>query len=432
MNQTTRISRRGFLARAALVSTAPYIIPSSVLGENAPSNRIHVGILGAGGQGRSLINYVYRHKDRARVIAVCDVNAENTAMAKSTVDHVNEAEDCAVYRDFREMLARDDLDAVVIATPDHWHALASIAAARAGKHIYGEKPVAYTVAEGRAMVEAVQRYGVIFQHGTQQRSQANFRHACALVRNGRLGNIHTVRVGSPFGKRGGSIEAAPPPEGLDYEFWLGPAPYKPYTPGRCDGRSGEGWYHIRDYSGGWVTAWGSHDVDIAQWGMGADHTSPIEYEGWGAFPTGGVYDTAWRWRVECRYADGVRMIYASEDESPHGIRFEGDEGWLFVNRGVLEAEPVSLLAEKFSPDEEHLGDSTDHMGNFFDCIRTGATPASPIEASHRSTSACHLCNVAMTLGRTVRWDPENERAVDDDEANRMLARAMRQPWHMLT
>ena len=426
----TGISRRRFMRRSAALGIAPLVIPASVLGKEGspPSERISIGHIGVGGRGRGHAVSSHKLADKAYVAAVCDVRAANRERAQAMVNEMHQNEDCAAYADFREVLARDDIDAVSIAVPDHWHALIAVAAARAKKHIYSEKPLAYTVAEGRAMVDAVKKHGVIFQHGTQQRSDKNFRFACELARNGRLGALHTIRVGSPFGERGGSTEQAPVPEGLDYEFWLGPAPFTPYTPGRCDGSGGDGWYHIRDYSGGWVTAWGSHDVDIAHWGGGMDGTCPVEIAGRGEFPTEGVYDTAWKWRVECRYANGITVVYASEDENPHGVRFEGSDGWVFVNRGTLKAEPESLLKEKFSGDDVRLPVSDDHFGNFFDCIRSGAKPVAPIEAAHNSTTACHLCNIAIVLKRTLRWAPEKEQFVDDEEAMRLLARPMRAPW----
>jgi predicted dehydrogenase len=425
-----RLSRRTFLKGAAGVGLAPLIIPSSSFGATAPSNQITVGVIGMGGRGRWHLTEYLRHKDRARVVAVCEVDTKRREGAKATVNRMHEDTACAAYEDYRELLARDDIDAVTIAVPDHWHAIIAVAAARAGKAIYSEKPFAYTVAEGRAIVDAVHRYGVVFQHGTQQRSGKDFRHACELARNGRLGELKTVRVGSPFGKRGGEKEPAPVPEGLNYEFWLGPAPHKPYTPGRCDGHSGNGWYHIRDYSGGWITAWGAHDVDIAHWGMGVDDTGPLTVAGEGEVDTTGVYDTLWRWRIECMYKNGVKVIYGSEDENPHGVKFEGTEGWVFVNRGKIEAEPASLLTAEFGADDTRLVKSDSHTGNFLDAIRDGAELAAPIEAAHRSTTTCHLCNIAVQLGREIQWNPDKEYFDNDQEATRLLSRAMREPWHI--
>ncbi|MBN2307598.1 MAG: Gfo/Idh/MocA family oxidoreductase [Candidatus Hydrogenedentes bacterium] len=425
------LTRRGFLARAAGIAVAPQIVTFPLLGAAAPSNRIAVGMIGVGSRGRQHIIELFRnHKERARVVAVCDVNRANCDEATKMLAEMYKEDSCATHEDYGELLARDDIEAVIIAVPDHWHALTAVAAAQAGKPLYSEKPLAYTVAEGQAMVEAVKRFGVAFQHGTQQRSGRDFRFACELARNGRLGRVHTVHVGAPFGKQGGSTETAPVPDGLNYEFWLGPSPQVPYTPGRCDGRGGEGWYHIRDYSGGWVTAWGSHDYDIAQWGLGTDDTGPVTVEGEGEFATDGAYDTAWRWRVACAYADGRKIIFASKDVNPHGVKFEGDDGWVFVNRWTLEAEPESLLKEQFGPEETHLPVSDNHMGNFLDAVRGTATCIAPVEAAHRSTTACHLCNIAIALRRGLRWDPTEERFVDDDEANRLLSRPMRPPWRL--
>lgn len=430
MIYTSRISRRGFLKGAAVAALAPQILPSTAWGQDAPSHRTTMGMIGVGDRGRSHLSELSFHKQRAQVLAVCDVNATNAAKAKAMAEQAFGTQACTVYEDFRELIARDDLDAVCIAVPDQWHALIAVAAAKAGKHLYSEKPFAYSVEEGKAMVRAVAEAGVVFQHGTQQRSMPNFRQACEVARNGRLGAVHSIRVGSPFGKQGGSTEAAPVPEGLNYDFWLGPAPEKPYTPGRCNGAGGEGWYHIRDYSGGWVTAWGSHDVDIAQWGNGTDHTGPLEIEGDGEYAGGGVYDTLWKWHIECRYGNGVKLIYASEDEHSHGVKFEGDEGWVFVNRGTLEASDKALLETPLGPDAVRLGTSENHMGNFLDCIQGSQTPAAPIEAAHRSTAICHLCNIAVAVGRPLRWDPEKEEILGDVEASKLMSRTMRGPWRL--
>jgi hypothetical protein len=251
-----------------------------------------------------------------------------------------------------------------------------------------------------------------------------------LARNGHLGKVHTVRVGSPLGLKGGSTEMVPPPEGLDYDRWLGPAPFQLYTPGRCDGSKGEGWYHIRDYSGGWITAWGAHDVDIAHWGIGADDGGPVEVSGEAEFATDGAYNTAWRWHFDMSYPDGTKIVYASEDENPHGVKFEGSEGWIFVNRQKLEAEPASLLEIPLDGDSVQLTKADNHIGNFLEAIRNGSTVTAPLETAHRSTNACHLCNIAAVLQRPVRWDSANEQFIDDAEATALMSREMREPWSL--
>ncbi|NUM52254.1 MAG: Gfo/Idh/MocA family oxidoreductase [Candidatus Hydrogenedentes bacterium] len=403
-----------------------------VLGQNAPSTTLAIGVIGTGGRGRSHISSGLAKLEGTRVVAVCDVNAEDRNRARQIADEINGDASCAAFEDFRELLARPDVDAVTIAVPDHWHALIAVAAARAGKHLYAEKPFAYSISEGQAIVDAVKSHGVVFQHGTQQRSDAKYWQACMLVRNGYLGTLNTVRVGSPFGLQGGSSAEVPVPAGLNYDFWLGPAPFKPYTDGRCHGDGGVGWYHIRDYSGGWVTAWGSHDVDIAHWGMGADDTGPIEVSGTAEFATNGVYDTAWKWHFDLAYANGVKIVYASENENPHGVKFEGSEGWIFVKRGFIDAEPKSLLDKKLDAEKIQLLRADNHMLNFLDAIRTGGPVTAPVDAAHRSTAACHLCNIAARTGRKIAWDPAKQQVAGDDEANAMLARPMRAPWTLQT
>jgi predicted dehydrogenase len=429
IRKTCNESRRDFLKLAASAVVAPTISSAKAFCAAAPSERISVGIIGSGGRGRSHIGG-YKAFDTVRIVAVCDVNAMNRNQAKSMIDQIYGDTACVAVRDYRELIARDDIDAVTIAVPDHWHALIAIAAANAGKHVYLEKPFAYSIAEGQAIVEAVRRNNVVFQSGTQQRSDPNYWRACMLARNGHLGKVGTVRVGSPFGLKGASTEMVPVPHGLDYDFWLGPAPFHVYTPGRCDGSSGGGWYHIRDYSGGWITAWGSHDIDIAHWGIGADDSGPVEVSGEAEFATDGAYDTAWRWHFDLTYADGTKVVYASEDENPHGVKFEGSEGWIFVNRQTLEAEPKSLLDIPLEGDSVQLTEADNHIGNFIDAIRNGAPVTAPLEAAHRTTTACHLCNIAAVLKRPVRWDPANEQFIDDPEATALMSRPMREPWSL--
>ncbi len=429
---TLKTSRRSFLKGAAAIAGFPTIISSAALGrsEIPPSEKINLGIIGTGGQGRYHMGNYNRFQDQARVVAICDVNAANVQKAREELAKMYGKDEVACFGDFRELLARPDIDAVSIAVPDHWHALIAVSAAKAGKHVYCEKPLAYSIAEGKAIVDTVKKCGVVFQHGTQQRSGAQYRLACELALNGRLGKLTTIRVGSPNGLRGGSVEVAPVPEGLDYEMWLGPAPYHDFTPGRCDGSSGHGWYQIRDYSGGWITAWGAHDVDIAQWGNGADKSGPIEVEAVAEYPTTGAYNTAWKWHAECRYANGVTVIYASADENPHGIRFQGDKGWVFLNREEIRADPESLLKEQFGEGDIRVPVSDDHYLNFLECIRTHATPVASVDIAHRTTTACHLVNIALARGGKVRWNPETESIVGDPEAGKLLSRTMRAPWSL--
>ncbi|HEX72496.1 MAG TPA: Gfo/Idh/MocA family oxidoreductase [Candidatus Hydrogenedentes bacterium] len=429
MNKPLLSSRRAFLGRMGGLAAAPFVVPASVFASPSPNDRIQVGVIGTGGRGRSLIVDLFQHcGDEARVVALCDVNASHLAKAGAMAAEMYGDDGCASCGDFRELIARADVDAVFIATPEHWHSIPAVAAARARKHLFVEKPLAYTPREGRAIVDAVKQFAVAFQYGTQQRYMGEYHRACMLARNGYLGAVRTVRVGAPFGLRGGSTEQAPAPSGLDYDFWLGPAPYKPYTDGRCDGAGGKGWYHIRDYSGGWITGWGSHDMDIAHWGLGADFSGPTTVSGEAEYDAAGVYDTAWRWRFECAYPNDVTVIFASEDENPHGVRFEGDAGWVFVNRGVIKTEPESLLTVPFKDGDVRLDRPRGHLADFFHSIRTGQRTAAHVDAAHHGVNACHVCNIAAALERPVTWDAAAERFVNDEEANRLLFRAMRPPW----
>jgi len=427
------MNRRQFLKNtfgAALA--APYFIPASVWGRNgavAPSNRITIGCIGVGGMGtENMKNFLT--KPNAQVLAVCDVDTNHRHAARELVNKTYGNNDCATYNDFRELLARDDIDAVMIATPDHWHGIIAVAAARSRKDIYGEKPLAYTISEGRAIVEAVQRYGVIWQTGSWQRSQQHFRFGCELVRNGRIGAVHTVRVGLPYGNGGDpqGTQPAPVPEGFDYDMWLGPAPWRPYSPGRCHWN----FRWISDYSGGQLTDWAGHHCDIANWGMNTDASAPVEIEGRANFPPAkdGLYDTPESYYFECKFAEGFTMIVADQRQQPKGMgtQFFGSEGWIYVDRSGIDAHPKSMLKSAIGPNEIHLYESTDHVGNFLDCVASRAKTITPAEAAHHSIMIGHLGNIAMKLGRKVRWNPQTERFINDPEADRMLSRPMRGAW----
>jgi predicted dehydrogenase len=392
----------------------------------APGDRIALGVIGTGGRGTWLAYDLVRKPD-ARIIAVCDVHAGRRQAAKAQVDAAYGAEDCATYVDFRDLLGREDLDAVVISSPDHWHALQTIAAARAGKDVYCEKPLTHTVAEGQAVVQAVRRHGIVFQHGTQQRSEQSFRRGAELVRDGRIGRLTTIRVGVPEGQSIGPQPTTPAPPELDYDRWLGPAPWAPHTPKRVE--SSHSWYWISDYCVGYIAGWGVHHVDSAQQGNGTDLTGPVEIAGHGVFPTDGLYDTAMRWYLEYRYANGVTLVDADVTRQRMGVTYEGTEGSVYTWRdNRLETTPASLAAETIGPDALHTYASTDHMQNFLDCIRTRKETAAPVEVAHRSTTICTIGAIALRLGRRLRWDPDGERFVGDDEANRLLFRPMREPW----
>jgi len=424
-------TRRAFLRTAAAAVAAPCVLPARAFaapGRPAPSDRLTLGMIGLGSMGmRHVKGFLVEYG--CRIVAVCDVDASRRRAAVAEVNKHYGNADCADGNDFRELLARGDLDTVCIAVPDHWHSVIAIAAARAGKDIYGEKPLALTIAEGRRMVDVVRQCGTLWQTGSWQRSTTRFRMACELARNQRIGRLRRVEVGIGLGYRIGPQPVMPVPEGFDYDLWLGPAPWAPYTEKRCHWN----FRWIGDYSGGQVTDWGAHHIDIAHWGMGADDTGPVRVAGKAEYPSEGLYDTAVRYDFTCEYAGGVTLRVAGNDVLPQGVRFLGDDGWVHVTRGTLSAQPKQLLRTRLGPEEIHLprppGDERQgHRADFLHCVRTRHETITPIEAGHRSIAVAHLGNIAMRLGREIRWDPAAERVLGDDEANRMLSRPLREPW----
>ncbi len=424
------LTRRDALQALAGSLVVPYLVPSGVIGcagQSAPSSRIATALIGSGSRGRQII------AGGDRVVAVCDVDAKRRAQAKSQIDTAAGDQSCREFGDFREVLDRDDVDAVVIATPDHWHVPIAMAAIRVGKAVYVEKPLSVTVQEGRRLVEVVRRYGGIVQVGSQQRSDEKFIKACELVRNGRLGRVQTIRVtivGRP-GPASGVWSPQPVPPELDYEMWLGPAPWAPYHKDRCH-------YNFRfvsDYSGGDMTNWGAHHLDIVQWALDADQSGPVEVAAQGKRHPTGLHDTFFDVEAEYLYRGDVRVLLQSQATNIQtgGIRFEGTEGWVYVSREKIDAEPKSLLTTQLGPDEIHLapeGGGGTHMGIWLDCIRRRNPKGvnAPAEVGHRSATACHLTNIAMELGRKCHWDPATEQFPNDPEANRLLRRAAREPW----
>lgn len=434
------INRRRFLKQVGTVLGTiglPYVIPSSALGMAgavAPSDRIAVGCIGMGIRGTQLVTGLLEHQD-VRVVAVCDVCQSQRLRAKEAVDRHYGDQGCATYNDFRDLCGRKDVDAVSIASPDHWHVLHSLEAARNGKDVYTEKALGLSLAEDQALRSACRRYGTVFQWGTQQRSSENFRFGCELVRNRRIGELKTIVVGVPHDFAFPTQPVQPVPEGLDYEMWLGPAPWAPYTYHRCrpwtQQESWAIWYHISDYClGGIGGFWGIHHLDIAQWGHGTEYTGPVEVEGTAKFPEEGLADCAVSWNVRIGYADGVTMIYTDNQQNKQGVVFQGTEGWVYVRRGEIDARPKSLLTSKIGPEEVHLINSPGHQRNFLDCIKTREKPIADIASAVRSDTVAHLVNVCTRLGRKIRWDPDREAIVDDAEASRMLSRPMRQPWRL--
>ncbi len=419
------MTRRRFLR--GLAASAPTIIAAGALGADgrpAPSNRIVMGAIGVGAQGGWKASGFAQY-GQVQMVAVCDVDRTRRERVKGAIDRRHGSGTCTAYNDYREITGRDDIDAVLVATPDHWHVLTALAAVRAGKDAYVEKPLSLTIRQGRALADAARRHGVVVQTGSQQRSGANFRQACELVRNGRIGKLHTVRVKIPGNSRrcGLTWQAEPVPAGLDYDRWLGPAPWAPYTQQRCH-------YSFRfllDYSGGQLTNWGAHHIDIAQWGIGADDSGPVEVVGDGEFPATGLFTTATRVNFTCTYADGVRLICTSGGS---GTQFEGTGGSIYVSRGRLKTTPERVGREPIAPEEIHLAKSSNHMTNFLECVRTRSRCVADVEIGHRSASICHLGNIAMRLRRTLRWDPIAERFDADEEANRMVGRSLREPWRL--
>ena len=441
MSKTEKPNRRMFMKKGVMaafsVLAAPAIIPSSVLsrsGQITPSNKVTMGCIGVGWMGTdNTINFL-REPD-ARVVAVCDIDKNHLANAQRIVNEKYGNSDCATYHDFRELLGRDDIDAVMLGLPDHWHAIPAIAAAKAGKDIYAEKPLSHTLAEGRAMCDAVERYNRIWQTGSWQRSQAHFRFACELVRNGRIGKVHTVEVGLPAGHsdfagtKGQEAITVPPPE-LDYDFWLGPAPYAPYSTARVH----KNWRWVLDHGGGQLMDWIGHHLDIAHWGLGLDRTGPVEVKGHGEYPKSGLWDSPTKYRIDTKYANGVHIILAGGHrdicDNRGGTKWIGENGWVWVNRGSIDAHPKHLLKEKFGPTDIHLYKSPGHWRNFLDCVKSRQVTITPCETAHRSASPGHLGQISMLLGRKIRFNPDTEEILNDPTASSMLGNAMRAPWHL--
>jgi predicted dehydrogenase len=429
------LTRRSLLKRTtqlvASTVAVPYIVSSSTLGKDgstAPSERLTMGAIGIGNQGmHNLRNFLTC--DDLRILAVCDVDTDHRIRAKNTVDSAYGNKDCSAYNNFREILVRDDLDTVLIATPDHWHAILSIEAAKAGKDIYCEKPISLTIAEGRAVADTIKRYGTVYQSGTQRRSNACFRFAVDIARSGMLGRLRILHSYFDNGPTCPPQKPEPVPEGFDYDMWLGPAPYEPYTPRRCHAT----FRWLYDYSGGQLTDLGAHFNDLAQWANDSQYTGPVEYEGWAEFPRDGLFNTPVHFEVVATYADGVKMIYHDQTEpgrGPRGNKFVGDEGWVSVDDTGKVTASSDAVMQKLKVAQMGYEYMMGHHRNFLDCVRTRQAPISNTEVSHRSVTTCHAGNICLRLGRKLRWDPESERFVNDETANRMLERAKRSPWSL--
>ncbi len=448
---TNSNTRRKFLKTAAAASIgAPLIARSTLFGATAPSNRIRVGCIGVGNQGFKIINS-FLSNPACEVVAVCDVNrgshgykSPKQFLGREPVQkHVDKTyaakiksgayRGCDVYTDFREVLQRSDIDAVAIVVPDHWHSIMTIEAARAGKDIYCEKPLGLTIADGRAMVDAVRKHHRILQTGSHERSSQQSRFACELVRSGRIGELQRMVTSVGYNNKvapGPGWQPMPVPDGFDYDFWLGPARAVPYHQDRC-------LYRFRfnyDYSGGQVTNFGAHSNDLAQWGNNSDDTGPIEIEYLDAkfLPEGSLFNTALETRFRAKYANGVELLCESHKRGV-GVRFEGTEGWVQTGYDGFETYPKSLATVEI-PDNERLNFSTDHVGNFIDCVKSRQDPVAPVEVGHRSASLCHMGVIACRLqkkGKILGWDPIAERFTNDDDANAYLAREQRSDWTAL-
>ncbi|MBE5032395.1 Gfo/Idh/MocA family protein [Gallalistipes aquisgranensis] len=454
------MKRREFLKRSALMGlgiiTAPTIVPSSVFGKNAPSNRINIGAIGCGRISRTHdMPGVWKY-DNVRIVAVSDVDRRRLDDAKKLVENYYTKKSgkpysgVNTYEDYRQLLADSDIDAVLISTPDHWHAKQAIDAVYAGKDVYLQKPASLTIEEGRKMSNAVNATGRILQIGSQQRSMEQFRRACELVRNGRIGKLLSIEVRLPGDPAGGDPTPMPVPTGLNYDMWLGQTPSVPYTVDRVHPQQGygrPGWLRCEQFGAGMITGWGAHHFDIAHWAMGKEYSGPIEITATAQFPSSGLWDVHGDFQSEMLYDNGV-VVKGMVDGpgKPNGVLFSGTEGWIFVSRGRYRAsasDPVSdassggplaasdprILGSVIGEHEVHLYKSDDQHGNWLECIRTRSLNIAPAEVAHRACTACLLQHIAMKLGRKLHWDPRTERFRNDDEANSMLSRPQRAPYN---
>jgi hypothetical protein len=454
-----RMDRRRFLTTAgkgvvasSVVAGFPAIVPASVLGATSPSKRINVGAIGTGriSRGHDMPG-IWQH-DIARITAVCDLDSKRVEDAKTLVNGYytkktgKPYDGVTTYHNYRDLLASKDVDAVVISTPDHWHTLIAIDAVEAGKDVYLQKPASLTIAEGRALSNAVQRTGRIFQIGSQQRSTVQFRYAAELVRNGRIGQLKTVEVGLPGDPAGDEEPEMPVPKNLDYDMWLGSTPVVYYTEKRVHPQVGydrPGWLRCEQFGAGMITGWGAHHIDSAHWGMDTERTGPVEIWGTAEFPKKGLWDVHGPFKTEALYANGVRM--AVSGDFPNGIKFIGTDGWVFVSRGnerVTASDPVAKLKDTsalaasdpkiitsiIGPGEINLPRSTQHHLDWLEAVKSRKQPIAPVEVAHRSCSACLLHHAAMKLKRKLYWDPVREQFKNDDQANAMLSRPQRRPY----
>ena len=456
------ISRRNFIGntvKAALGTSVamgfPSIVPASVFGKFAPSNRINVAAIGNGRIGRSHDMPGVWQYDYAQLMAVCDVDSLRAEDGKKLVNEYYSKRDgkpfdgVKVYTDYRALLQNKDIDAVLISTPDHTHAMLGVAAARAGKHIYMQKPASLTIKEGRTISNVVQKSGVKFQIGSQQRSSEQFRYAAELVRNGRIGELKTVYVGLPGDPPGGNKTEMPVPKNLNYDMWLASTPEVYYTEQRVHPQVGydrPGWLRCEQFGAGMITGWGAHHIDIAHWGMGMERSGPVEiWSDKAEFATGGLWDVHGLFTTNAMYANGVKMVVSNE--LPNGVKFVGTEGWIFVSRGdyqvtasdgnagttpakKIDASDPKIITSLIAPNEFHFTVSKEHHGNWLEAIRDNKNTIAPVEEAHRACSACLLHHIAMKLKRKIYWNPGKEKFKNDNEANKMLSRPQRKGYEV--
>lgn len=438
-NDKSVFSRRSFVRGMGLAAAAPIILPNLMGTAAAAANeKINFALVGCGGQGRGVMGNALRMKD-CRVVAVCDVNQQNAAKAKKMVDETYEDEACAVYEDFRELIARDDVDAVIVGTPDHWHALVCLEAARAKKDIYCEKPITHDLIEGRAVANAVKEHGIIFQVGSMQRSQRGMKFACELIRNGYIGEIHHIDVGLPNGGHAMWVDEMPkPPEYLNYDFYVGPAEWTPYHPERLDWN----WRWWMKFGGSQMMDWIGHHGDIAHMAMDWSETGPVKVEPlkWEfSDERNNLYDSPKSYEFMCTYEGGTTLRVGSRDEMPELFRNCKDSGtlwhgendqWIFVSRGGIQASDKKLKKVKFKDDEFTFRRQGNHLRDFVECMRSREETIAPAEAGHRSASIGHLGKIACELNATLEWDPKNERFVNNEAVNSLLGRKYRGDWSL--
>lgn len=433
METRPSLSRRSFLKRSAATGAslaAPLVLPGHVLGWGAaaPSQRITMGVIGYGGRCGAILPHFLMFDD-VQCVAVSDCRSERLAAAKKVVDTKNGNQDCAAYPDFRELLGRRDIDAVLIATGDRWHTPLSILAAKSGKDIYCEKPVSLAIGESRAMADTMARYGTVYQAGHQRRSVASYRFQIEAARKGMIGKVHTVICQVWEGPTVAFDKPRPVPEGFDYDMWLGPIPWRTYSPAFVGG-----WNYFWDTGAGPIIGMGCHYTDIAQWGLERDDTGPVSYEGTATWKADAYSETPVTANCTCTYADGVKIVLRSSGKfEDRYIRFVGSEGWIQVDdqTNAVTAEPKSILQARnlSAPGWDQTGD---HVRNWLDCIKSRKQPVCHPESAHRATTICHAANIGLRLGgRSLKWDPVAERFLNDDQANAMLLRAMRPPWSLI-